>query len=609
MDGGNNVYIIGTAGHVDHGKTKLIEALTGINTDVLPEEKQRGLTIDLGFAHFTGKNGEIIGVVDVPGHERFIRNMVAGAWSLDCALLVVAANEGWMRQSHDHALVLSYLKIPRVIVVVTKADLAPREEAEQTRADAVTRRESLGSWKPQSIVVSAGTDANVEALKRLIMQVLSEQTSSAQGTTVSPGFLFVDRVFSVKGMGNVVTGSLRGGSLSRDQKVQVLPQDIEARVRGIQAYFKDTESVAAGSRVALNLRLDPSTKLSRGCCVAAAGTGFIAVTEFVAKLSLLRLHHAQEEGHENGSSRIRNGMEVEIAAGTGHYRARIFILLNRSLARFVAVEPIPLRWDQPVLLIQQGGSGIICGGTVIWFDHANREVRHRLSDLYRDGAAVADSRGELELLVRGYAPKSADIGKPGDNHFIAIDAWIFVEDRLKTWERTIVKRLEAINGANVHQLQNGIDLELEPLRAVCLSLVKKGAISEKKSLFFAGTSNPELKLSPFTAKLLKDLRASNTLGLEPSKMKIAGARKELRNLTKMGLAVSFEGALFYSAETYRLLAKKILDGLRTGSTFTIAYAKDKTSLSRKYIIPLLNKMETDGYVRRREDVREVMKQV
>ena len=175
------MHVIGTAGHVDHGKTLLIEALTGINADRLPEEKRRGLTIDLGFAHFFTPEGEPVGVIDVPGHERFIRNMVAGAWSLDLALLTVAADDGWMQQSSDHARVLRLMGVPRLIAVITKADLASPDRIDQIAGRVTAECAHLGYPEVPRIAVSARSAQGIEELKSLILRGLGglEQANAA----------------------------------------------------------------------------------------------------------------------------------------------------------------------------------------------------------------------------------------------------------------------------------------------------------------------------------------------------------------------------------------------------------------------------------------------
>ena len=181
--------VIGTSGHVDHGKSTLIEALTGIDPDRLPEEKERGMTIDLGFAWFPGAGGEPVGVIDVPGHERFIRNMVAGAWSLDAALLLVAADDGWMQQTQDHAVVLAALGVPAAILVITKTDIATPDRVAEVRRDAEARAAAIFARELPVVEVSALARRNLDALKDLVVATLA----GVPGRPLPFPYLYVDR--------------------------------------------------------------------------------------------------------------------------------------------------------------------------------------------------------------------------------------------------------------------------------------------------------------------------------------------------------------------------------------------------------------------------------
>ena len=308
---------------------------------------------------------------------------------------------------------------------------------------------------------------------------------------------------------------------------------------------------------------------------------------------------------DSANATLRNGMELELAAGTGHYRSRLFLLPSKGLVRFVVDEPIPLKWGMRFLLIRHGGSEIICGGQVVWTGETSRDVRRVLSEVFGRGALPNVDRETLGFLVNGYAPKKKTGRFDESIQQVSIGPWVYVSERLKIWEKTILDALRKSDGLDVARLGSVAHIKPEPLHQICQSLAKKSLLIEKNGLYFAGTGGPEGNLSPFGRKLLSDLRDASIRGLEPARIKIAGAQKELRNLARMGLAVSFEGALFYSMETYQRVVHQITDGLKAGSTFTIAYAKDKTSLSRKYIIPLLNRMETDGVVRREGDVRVV----
>ena len=207
-------HIIGTSGHVDHGKTALIKALTGINADRLPEEKKRGMTIDLGFAHFQGEEGETVGVIDVPGHERFIRNMVAGAWSLSCAVLVVAGNEGWMQQTEDHARVLEAMGIENIICALTKIDIMEGKNLEPMSHEIRLNLSRIFEKKIEVVPLSSHTGEGIETLRRRILDILKNIPQKGSGSA----YIHIDRAFTVKGSGTVITGSLSGGEICEGRR-------------------------------------------------------------------------------------------------------------------------------------------------------------------------------------------------------------------------------------------------------------------------------------------------------------------------------------------------------------------------------------------------------
>ena len=590
------MHVVGTAGHVDHGKTLLIQALTGIDTDRLPEEKARGLTIDLGFAHFVGPDGEKIGVIDVPGHERFIRNMVAGACGVDCALLVVAADEGWMQQTGDHTAVLGYLQVPRLIVVVTKSDLVDEARAEEVRLEALERCAVIGGWEPASIVVSAKEERNIDGLKELILRELEEIPTVDDG---SP-WLYIDRVFTVRGSGKVVTGSLMEGRIALEDRVRLLPGGTEARIRSIQSYYEQRDVVRPVSRVALNLSGGDLGEIERGWCVVSSPSDFSDQTEFI-----LDLRSAAGPGR-----RIKNDSEAEIAVGTGHRLARLFLLRDSPLVRVVTADPVPVRWGQRVLAIQHGGSGILGGGRVVWLGGSNRKQRERLKRVFIADRIPPATLFELRVICTGYAKtQAADSPIPEDAYLVVKDH-TFLRRDLEGWV-TAISELAADNtgfSAETAAARTGIDRDAAV--AICAMLVDGEKLEARRGLYYlpedGGITSAEQKLSPFGKKLLHDLREAGKTGLVPARLSIAGAQKEYRNLSRLGLAVSLDGTIYLSLEAYRALARDILVDRSTGDTIAIADARNATGLSRKYLIPILNRMESDGYVRREGDLRIVL---
>ncbi|MEW5786082.1 MAG: selenocysteine-specific translation elongation factor, partial [Bacillota bacterium] len=261
--------IIGTAGHVDHGKTVLVRALTGVDTDRLREEKERGISIDLGFAPFRLPGGRLAGVVDVPGHERFIHNMLAGAAGMDLVLLVVDANEGVMPQTREHLNILQLLGIQKGIIVITKIDLVEEEWRELVQEE--IKEELQGTFLEGAPVtaVSALKGEGLEELKELIDDLTREVASR---DTTAPLRLPVDRAFSVPGFGTVITGTLFQGTVRAGDTVAVLPPGVEARVRNIQVHDHDVKEARAGQRVALNLSGLEKERVQRGSVVTHPGS-------------------------------------------------------------------------------------------------------------------------------------------------------------------------------------------------------------------------------------------------------------------------------------------------------------------------------------------------
>jgi selenocysteine-specific elongation factor len=605
------MHVIGTAGHVDHGKTLLIEALTGINADRLPEEKRRGLTIDLGFAHFFTPQGEPVGVIDVPGHERFIRNMVAGAWSLDLALLSVAADDGWMQQSSDHTRVLRLMGVPRLIAVITKADLVSAERIAQIGEQVAGECSRLGYPQTPTIAVSARSGQGIDELKGLILRQLAElaqpeppggppPTSGQPGGTSSRSRgvarLYVDRAFTVKGAGLVVTGSLRGGALLRGQELLLLPQNRRVRIRGLQSYYKDCERVEPTSRVAINLSGLDTGQIARGDLLCDGEGPFRVVREFILRAA---------------PTALKRDTEVEIAAGTGHQIARLTRFAAGNLLRIRLNRAIPLRWNQPVVLIQHGGSTILGGGHVLWLGKTGKQQRLRLTELEPTlkPELVPEDLGGFKLALEGaVAPEEVgnlELSAELRRSTAELGGWIVSKEYGDRLEKRIRELAAAPGGVRIDELATKLRGEPQALLPLVASkLAEGGGLSLRGGILFPpGEEAPPV--SPMGRQLLRDLKEGGTLGLELSKLKISGARNELRNLVRADLAVALDGDIYYEKQVYLDLVRSCLADLEVGGILTIARTKERSGLSRKYVIPLLNRMERDGFVKRSGDERVV----
>lgn len=311
-------FVIGTAGHVDHGKTVLVKALTGKDTDRLKEEKERGISIELGFAPFRLPSGTLAGVVDVPGHERFIKNMLAGVGGMDMVLLVVAADEGIMPQTREHMDIIDLLQIPEGIVVITKTDLVDSEWLDMIKEEVRELIEGTTLEKAPIAEVSAATGKGIPELISLIDQMAGElRERSVTGQARMP----VDRIFSITGFGTVVTGTLAEGRLYVGDIVEILPEEIQARVRGLQVHGQKVESSEAGQRVAVNLAGIEREKIERGSVLAAPG--FIKPTHRLdIRLKLLA----------GAEKPLVNRARVRVHIGTAEILARVILLEEDELA-------------------------------------------------------------------------------------------------------------------------------------------------------------------------------------------------------------------------------------------------------------------------------------
>src|SRR5437660_1453689 len=310
--------VVGTAGHIDHGKTSLVKALTGTDTDRLPEEKARGITIDLGFAFLEEPDGLTIEVVDVPGHERFVKNMVAGVGGIDLAMLVIAADESVMPQTREHLAICSLLHIRTGLVVLTKIDMVEPDWIELVRDDVATLVRGTFLEGAPVVPVSAKTGAGLDELRATLRRLA--ETVPARGTDQLPR-LPIDRVFTIKGFGTVVTGTLAAGTLGVDDRVEVFPRGLVAKVRGLQAHGHAVERAVAGQRTAVNLQGLERAAVERGDVIGHAGT-----------LSATTLVDVVLEILADAARPLKSRDRVRLHAGTSEIMARALLLDGAELA-------------------------------------------------------------------------------------------------------------------------------------------------------------------------------------------------------------------------------------------------------------------------------------
>ncbi len=327
--------VVGTAGHIDHGKTALVRALTGVDTDRLPEEKARGITIDLGFAELDCGEGVRLGVVDVPGHEDFIRTMVAGATGMDVVLLVVAADEGVMPQTREHVDIVGLLGVPRMVVALTKADLVDKDWTTMVADDVRGLLAATPFAGAPIVACSSRLGTGLEELRRSLRTAAAEVAHREEEDLAR---LPVDRSFTVQGTGTVVTGTLWSGTLAPGDRVRVLPGDAEARIRLLQVHGRDTPRARAGQRVAAALAGLDREQVGRGQ-VVVTGSGWVPTPMLTVKARLLRA----------APRALEQGIRLRVLAGTAEVMARCAVLDETRVVAPGAEGWIQLRLEARVL--------------------------------------------------------------------------------------------------------------------------------------------------------------------------------------------------------------------------------------------------------------------
>lgn len=588
-------YILGTAGHVDHGKTALVKKLTGIETSRLPEEKRRGMTIELGFASLPDSVHGTIGIVDVPGHERFIRNMVAGTWGLDAALLIVAADDGWMQMSADHLRVLKAMKVNSVLLVITKSDLAEPDMLDLIIEDANTNCEKIIGRKLPAVAVSAQTGDGIEKLKSEITKLFDPKKKEF----IDKSFLYVDRVFTLKGIGITVTGTLRGKALQTGGSVFLYPAKEECRIKSIQNHHTAVEKIEPGSRTALNLKTGEKTNIERGMLLAEKDDTSI----LTGKELLIRI---DEIFPANGGA-LKNHSEMEIALGSAHAIGSLHLnRFDKTLGRLSSEKHIACAWNQNAVLIQHGGSGILASCRVLAaFDTYKRAVFKEAFEIYR--GRELPSAQSYKFNIDGFTEKAQTKTEDLSTDKNAVTEYadfFFLKEKLAVWEDKILQLAETSQaGFTVEEADIPVPQKIKTVIFKKLCAENK---LENENHNYKKKGRTDADISKNAKAVLDAALKAGFDGIEIDKINIPQARKEARDLIKLGKLVCLENFLHYHKTHYDAAVKKITDKFKTGDTLTIADARDATGLSRKYILPLLNLLEKEGKLKRSGNDRIVL---
>ncbi|MBS4695039.1 selenocysteine-specific translation elongation factor [Aeromonas allosaccharophila] len=615
--------VIGLAGHVDHGKTLLIKALTGITT-ARAHEQAIGMTQDLGFAHFDDGQGNTIGVIDVPGHERYIRNMVAGLWSLDLVLLVIAADEGWMPMTGDHLRLLKAMGVPRLLVCINKCDLVSPDELELLEESLLERVMDESGMVPDIVSVSAKTGENMAALHTAIVRQLGDMAEHHVPREQAAPRLYVDRVFSANGTGTVLTGTLQQGSLKVGDKLRLYPADREVQVRSLQAYHQSVDEIGAVCRVAVGLKKVPHKEVARGHCLTSAAGQCEAATHLIVRLN--------EVG---GSIREQRNREVEVALGSWHGRARFVPIKDTRLARLIFVSPIPCFFGQPLAIIRHGSSELLHGARIVWcgdIHPARRKTLHALlgelpDDLEHYNPAV------LQLGLNGYVLASRFDQQP--EQVTPLGDWLLDTHWLAQSRDQLLATL-ASEPLSAAELATRFGIALPVTHALLQQLKNEQLVRLHHDKWQPGSGESEDDLGEEALLVLKVVRDQGKEGYEPGKLgpggveldpfitrKLSAAlqqgllrnglqkncalQKQLRNLARLKYLVQLDGPIYYDAALYNQMVAAVLAGQQVGDLIDMASLKEITGLSRKYAIPFCLRMEMDGWVRREENERRVLR--
>ncbi|HIF9331823.1 TPA: selenocysteine-specific translation elongation factor [Photobacterium damselae] len=591
--------VIGLAGHVDHGKTALIQALTGMMT-ARAHEQALGMTQDLGFAHFQDESGNTIGVVDVPGHERYLRNMVAGVWHLNVLLLVIAADEGWMPMTTSHVQVAHAMGIEHIVVCINKKDKVDASQLADIEDQALDNVMELTGLLPEIVAVSALTHDNISMLRQLLISTVHESLA-AQSTISSQLQLYVDRAFVVNGIGTVITGTLAHGTINLGDKVRCYPSGIVGTVRSIQAYHQSLQTISGTCRVALNIKGVSRKDIGRGHLVVSAND-----TMTLADQCIIRINKNDAKLKE------KKQRQVEAAIGTWHGVAKVSYLPQTQLARVVFNHPIPLFFGQRLALIQKGGSRLMHGGEVVWHDfiagHQKRALYQALDALPVD--LNIEHQRQLRLTLQGYFEPIVDSSEGEyittcDQTYLA--PYCFASHWLDAWMQNVLTLLQDGDAMATNELSSRFKLDDAVVNTIMqhLKQQQKVHLSYGKWRFGAGDNEDDLPVEALA--ILQQIRQFGKAGLELNKVTVAGGKKWLRQLSHQKYITALDDTIYFDMGLYHNLVKDILADHQVYDRISMGEIKDRTELSRKYSIPLANRMEKDGWVRRDGDERVILK--
>lgn len=621
--------IVGTAGHIDHGKTSLVKALTGIDADRLKEEKQRGITIDIGFADLN-VDGYNFGFVDVPGHERFIKNMLAGVHGIDIVMLVVAADEAVMPQTREHFDICKLLNVSSGLTVITKQDMVDEELLELARAEVAEFVAGSFLESAPIITVSSKTGQGIDELKSALIR-LAERVRTRDSTTIAR--LPIDRAFIIKGFGTVVTGTLTSGSFRLGDEIEVLPGRLRTRVRSLQVHSKSVDVATAGQRTAINLQGVALDEVQRGQNVLPAGR-YDSTSMLDCELRLL----------ESAPKALEQRTRVRLHLGTAELMARVILLEGTSL------EPgqrqyAQLRLESPTFalmgdcfIIRSYSPQVTIGGGIVIDPLPEKQKRGSLRSRRLEQLLQANPIEQLALIVEMNAERGVTVAELARRTALS-EAQL--EEALASHSGRIVRSEQLLLSLEActkltdevvemvrkhHQkepLETGIGRELvrekvfrhnpEVFRLVVERAISAGLLVAEKE--FLRLPTHAISLSSEEEQLLKDMEriflsaGYQAVTYEEAVLRLKADAQKLRRLFQLLLneqRVVRVGEFVFHRQAIDELTARIQERKKVSVKLDVAAFKEITGASRKYTIPLLEYLDSRRVTRRVGNDREIL---
>lgn len=613
-------FVLGTAGHVDHGKSLLVKALTGIDPDRLKEEKERGMTIDLGFAWLKLPSGREVSIVDVPGHERFIKNMLAGVGGIDMALLIIAADEGVMPQTREHLAILDLLSMKNGIVVITKKDLVDSEMLELVKMDIEETLKGTTLAKSQIIPVSAMTGENLPTLIAAIDAMLNK---TAPKRDIGKPRLPIDRIFTIAGFGTVVTGTLIDGKLSKGQEIEIVPSAVKTHIRGLQTHKQTSDAATPGSRVAANLANIALDQINRGGVLTTPGW-LGSTTAIDVKLRLLA----------SAPRPLEHNAQVTLHTGAAEAQTKVRLLDasvikpgDSAFAQLVLETPIAVVKDD--LFIIRSPQETLGGGQILE-PQAKRHRRFQAETIERlsargEGSAESvilaslDTQKPVELsklaATCNLPAKDIDtsiqslaerkditvLGEKNDRLIYSAQAWTAVKQSIDQALKKFHKDNPLRQGMAKEELKDKLKAPPKFFDTAVKQLSAEGVLKESGPTVHA--PDHQIKLAPEQQRkidaYIKAL-SSNPFSpppettIEPELLSIIiGQRK----------VVKVADNVVFTADAYDKMTQKIVEHIKAHKQITVAEVRDLLQTSRKYALALMEYLDNQKITRRVGDGR------